>query len=57
MRISSRAVIIEDGKVLTMFRRKIKEGKTKEYYVILRLPQLFGLRVVNPHLYFNYIFE
>ena len=34
MRISSRAVIIENGKVLTMFRRKIKDGKTKEYYVI-----------------------
>lgn len=34
MRISSRAVIIQDGKVLTMFRRKIKDGKVKEYYVI-----------------------
>lgn len=34
MRISSRAVIIENGKVLTMFRRKVKDGKTKEYYVI-----------------------
>ena len=34
MRISSRAVIIENGKVLTMFRRKVKDGKIKEYYVI-----------------------
>ena len=34
MRISSRAVIIENGKVLTMFRRRIKEGVTTEYYVI-----------------------
>lgn len=34
MRISSRAVIIENGKLLTMFRRKIKDGVTKEYYVI-----------------------
>ena len=34
MRISSRAVIIQDNKVLTMFRRKIKDGKVKEYYVI-----------------------
>lgn len=33
-RISSRAIIIEDGKVLTMFRRKIIDGKLKEYYVI-----------------------
>ena len=34
MRISSRAIIIENGKLLTMFRRKIKDGKVKEYYVI-----------------------
>ena len=34
MRVSSRAIIIENGKVLTMFRRKIKDGVVKEYYVI-----------------------
>lgn len=34
MRISSRAVIVQDNKVLTMFRRKIKDGEVKEYYVI-----------------------
>lgn len=34
MRISSRAVIIENGKVLTMFRRRIKDNITTEYYVI-----------------------
>ena len=34
MRVSSRAVIIENQKLLTMFRRKIKDGKTKEYYVL-----------------------
>ena len=33
-RISSRAIIIEDGKVLLVFRRKIKDGVTKEYYVV-----------------------
>ena len=33
-RVSSRAVIIENNKVLTLFRRKISDGKTKEYYVI-----------------------
>lgn len=34
-RVSSRAIIIEDGKLLAMFRRKIKEdGSVKEYYVI-----------------------
>lgn len=34
-RVSSRAIIIEDGKLLTMFRRKIKkDGSIKEYYVI-----------------------
>lgn len=34
MRVSSRAVIIENNKVLVMFRRKIKDGVTKEYFVI-----------------------
>jgi len=34
MRASSRAVVIEDGKLLTMFRRKIKDNNVKEYYVI-----------------------
>lgn len=34
MRISSRAVVIEDNKLLTMFRRKIKDGVKKEYFVI-----------------------
>lgn len=34
-RVSSRAIIIEDGKLLTMFRRKKKsDGSVKEYYVI-----------------------
>ncbi|MDD6652244.1 MAG: NUDIX domain-containing protein [Clostridium sp.] len=33
-RVSSRAIIIEDNKLLAMFRRKVKDGKTKEYYVI-----------------------
>lgn len=34
-RVSSRAIIIEDNKLLTMFRRKIKsDGSIKEYYVI-----------------------
>ena len=33
-RISSRAIIIDNGMLLSMFRRKIKDGKTKEYYVI-----------------------
>ena len=33
-RVSSRAIIIENDKILVMFRRKIKEGKVKEYYVI-----------------------
>lgn len=33
-RISSRAIIIENGKVLTMFRRKTKNGITEEYYVV-----------------------
>lgn len=34
MRTSARAVIVENGKLLTMFRHKEKEGKVKEYYVI-----------------------
>ena len=34
MRIGARAVIIENGKVLTMFRRRIKNGEVREYYVI-----------------------
>ena len=34
MRISSRAIIIDDGKVLTMFRRKVNNGNINEYYVI-----------------------
>lgn len=34
-RISSRGIIIEDGYLYTMFRRKIKvDGSVKEYYVI-----------------------
>lgn len=34
-RVSSRAIIIEDGKLLSMFRRKIKkDGTVKQYYVI-----------------------
>ena len=33
-RVSSRAIIIENDKILVMFIRKIKEGKVKEYYVI-----------------------
>ena len=33
-RISSRAIIIEDNKLLVMFIRKIKNGIKKEYYVI-----------------------
>lgn len=33
-RISSRAIIIENGKVLTMFRRKTKNGIIEEYYVV-----------------------
>ena len=34
-RVSSRAIIIEDKKLLTMFRRKVKkDGSVKEYYVI-----------------------
>ncbi len=33
-RISSRAIIITDESLLTMFRRKVKDGVVKEYYVI-----------------------
>lgn len=34
-RVSSRGIIIEDGSVYTMFRRRIKDdGTVKEYYVI-----------------------
>lgn len=34
-RVSSRAIIIDDGKLLVMFRRKKKkDGTVKEYYVI-----------------------
>ena len=34
-RVSSRGIIIEDGKVYLMFRRRIKDdGTIKEYYVI-----------------------
>lgn len=34
MRISSRAIIIKDNKLLTMFRRRIRNGEKVEYYVI-----------------------
>ena len=34
MRVNSRAVIVDNGKLVTMFRRKIKNGEKKEYYVI-----------------------
>ena len=34
MRISSRAIVLQGGKLLAMFRRKIKDGVTKEYYAI-----------------------
>ena len=33
-RISSRAIIIENDELLVMFRRKIKDNKTIEYYAI-----------------------
>lgn len=33
-RVSSRAVIIENNKILLMFRRRIKDGEVKEYYVV-----------------------
>jgi len=34
MRVSSRAIIIRDGKLLTMFRHKEKNNMIHEYYVI-----------------------
>lgn len=34
-RVSARAIIIENNKLLVMFRRKIKDGIVKEYYAIL----------------------
>ena len=34
MRISARAVIVKDNKVLTIFRRKKEDGKIKEYFVL-----------------------
>ncbi|MCI8555877.1 MAG: NUDIX domain-containing protein [Clostridia bacterium] len=34
MRNSARGIIIRDNAVLTMFRRKVKEGKVTEYYVL-----------------------
>ena len=34
MRNSARGIIIRDGKVLVMFRRKIENGTKREYYVI-----------------------
>lgn len=33
-RISSRAIIIENDQLLAFFRRKVKDGITKEYYAI-----------------------
>ena len=33
-RISSRAIIVDNNELLTMFRRKVKDGVVKEYYVI-----------------------
>ena len=33
-RINGRAIIIDGDEVLLMFRRKIKNGTTKEYYAI-----------------------
>ena len=33
-RISSRAIIIDNDNLLTMFRRKIKDGNITEYYAI-----------------------
>lgn len=33
-RISSRGIVLRGDEVLTMFRRRIKDGKVKEYYVI-----------------------
>ncbi len=34
MRISSRAIIFKEDKILLMFRRRIKDGVINEYYVI-----------------------
>ena len=34
MRVSSRAIIIENGKILTMFRRVLRNGIMKEYNAI-----------------------
>lgn len=34
MRTSARAIIIQNGELLTMFRHREKDGKVKEYYVI-----------------------
>lgn len=34
MRVSSRAIIIESGKILTMFRRVLRNGVMKEYNAI-----------------------
>ena len=34
MRVSARAIIIENEKVLLMFRRKLDGDKIKEYYVV-----------------------
>ncbi len=34
MRISARGIVIQNGKLLTMYRRRIKDGEAREYYVI-----------------------
>ena len=34
-RVSARAIIIENNKLLVMFRRTIKDGIVKEYYALL----------------------
>ncbi len=34
MRVSARAIIFQEGKLLTMFRRKLNNGELAEYYVI-----------------------
>lgn len=34
MRINSRAIIVDNDKLVTMFRRKIKDGVKDEYYVL-----------------------
>ena len=33
-RVSARGLVVTDSGLATIFRRKIKDGKTKEYYVI-----------------------